>query len=41
MPRSLPKNVPYLRQQTEVIETSFLSIFLKMFYYIIVCIKIG
>ena len=41
MPRSLPKNVPYLRQQTEVIETSFLSIFLKMFYYIIVCFKIG
>ena len=34
--QSLPKNVPYWGQQTEVSETSFSSIFFKMVFYIIV-----
>ena len=33
--RSLPKNVPYWRQQTDVTETSFLRMFFKMLFYII------
>ena len=36
MSQSLPKNVPYWRQQTDDIETSFLSIFFKILFYIIV-----
>ena len=34
--QSLPKNIPYWRQQTDVTETSFLSLFFKMLFYIIV-----
>ena len=34
--QSLPKNVPYWRQQADVIETSFLSIFLKILFCIII-----
>ena len=36
MSQSLPKNVLYWRQQTDVTETSFLSIFLKMLLCIVV-----
>ena len=36
MSQSLSKNVPYWRQQTDDIKTSFLSIFFKMLFYIIV-----
>ena len=36
MSQSLPKNIPYWRQQTDDIKTSFLSIFFKMLFYIIV-----
>ena len=32
----LPKNVPYWRQQTDVTKMSFLNVFLKMLFYIIV-----
>ena len=34
--QSLPKNIPYWHQETDVTETSFLSLFFKMLFYIIV-----
>ena len=36
MSQSLPKNIPYWHQQTDVTETSFLTLFFKMLFYIIV-----